>query len=144
VVEAAKSVHHEDTGESSQSLGIGIVWACSTDFDLFAATHGLLHAAEDHIYQQLSTRPRELELVGDDGDEVCFGHGYGLASTPFRGLRKVTGIVGKHADFLRFFSSPSWFRTRCPCGGIVCCNGLAGSTDEAHKRSCLGQRISNP
>jgi hypothetical protein len=34
---------------------------------------------------------RELELVGDDGDEVDFGHEYGLASTSFRDLHKVNG-----------------------------------------------------
>ncbi len=38
-----------------------------TKFDFLAAAYGLLQAAEDHIDQQLRTRPRELELVGDDG-----------------------------------------------------------------------------
>jgi len=59
----------------------------TSDFDVLSAHQGIRHGREDLIDEQLRTRRKELELVGDDGDEVGLGHD--LASTLFRDLHKV-------------------------------------------------------
>ena len=48
----------------------------SSDLDALATHESVRHGQEDLIDQQFCARPRELELVSDDGDEVGLGHGH--------------------------------------------------------------------